>query len=74
MHVCLPQEQVINGTGKPGACTSGGFTLVLVARRSQAAWPHIAGVPEREFTLRICAREEAALQPIHTKMLKNKFD
>ena len=41
------QNKLCHGAGKPGACTSGVFTLVLVARRSRAAQLHVGGLPER---------------------------
>lgn len=53
---------------------SGGVTLVLVARRSEAAWLHIGGVPETECILRICAREGVALQPSLTNIFKTRYD
>lgn len=51
MSACLRRKPKVqnksrHGTGKPSARASGGFILVLVARRSQAAQLHIGGVPE----------------------------
>lgn len=72
LHICLPHEQAL--------CPEQVMSLHWETRCVHIWWVHpglgglhISGVPEGVFILRICAREEAALQHSHT-ITFNKFD